>query len=226
MKRIKGARWIQAAAALCTTILLVATPLYVYVRPTFVEAQYRRASFPPSERFGAVERSRLSRTLVEYLRHRASYEDMAALRTDAGEPAMLPSELSHMADVRRVMDGFFWAQAVALVALLAGGVVLWRAGASRHLAAGMRRGVLATVALMGLILVSAAVDFDAFFTLFHRLFFREGTWVFYYDDTLIQLYPLPLWVTAVTAVAVTILAEAGVLYALSAWADRRQAART
>jgi len=219
-----GSIWIQAAVALCVVILLVATPLHVFVRPSFVEAQYRRASFPPSDRFGADERSKLSRTLVEYLRHRASYGDMAALRTDAGDLAMLPSELSHMADVRRVMDGFFVAQAVALMALVGGAWALWRARAWRLLTAGVRRGVVTTVALMGLILASAAVDFDAFFTLFHRLFFQEGTWVFYYDDTLIQLYPLPLWVTAVTAVAVTILVEAGILYGLAVWAEQRLAA--
>jgi len=214
---------LQLVLALCTLIVLVATPLYVYVRPAFVEMQYRRPSFPLSERFAPAERIRLSRTLVEYLRHRASYEDMATLRTDAGDLAMLPSELSHMADVHRVMDAFFWAQALALVLLIGGGVVLvWRKRLS-VLARGVRHGVVATVGLMALILISATVDFDQFFTVFHSLFFKSGTWVFYYEDTLIQLYPLPLWITAVTALAVTILGEAALLWGLAHLAERRLA---
>ena len=32
-----------------------------------------------------------------------------------------------------------------------------------------------------------------FFTRFHQVFFSEGSWLFFEDDTLIQLYPLPLW---------------------------------
>ncbi|MEN6480213.1 MAG: TIGR01906 family membrane protein [Anaerolineales bacterium] len=221
MKQQKGAGWVELVLALCTLIVLVATPLYLFVQPGFVESQYRRESFPASDRFSAEERMRLSRTLVNYLLHRASAEEMAALRTDTGEPALRPSELSHMADVRRVMDGFFWAHGLALAILVLLGIFLVRGRQGPVLLRGLRRGVLLTVGLMVLILVSATLDFDHFFTVFHSLFFRSGTWVFYAEDTLIQLYPLPFWITAVTAFAITIVVEAAAVWMVSWLIERR-----
>ncbi|MGI6375628.1 MAG: TIGR01906 family membrane protein [Anaerolineae bacterium] len=214
-------RWLEPIVALLTLILLLATPLLVYVRPSFAELQYRRAGFPPADRFGDAERLRLSRPLIDYLRHRASYADMAALRTDAGKAALTPAELSHMADVRRVMDSFYWAEGVAVVALLALALWLWRARRAITLTRGLRRGVLLTVGLMAVILIAVAIDFDRFFMVFHSLFFTNGTWVFSYRDTLIQLYPLPFWVTAVTAYVVTILLLAALLWGLATRVDRR-----
>jgi len=39
----------------------------------------------------------------------------------------------------------------------------------------------------------AAVGFQTFFTLFHRVFFEGDSWLFNYTDSLIQFYPLPFW---------------------------------
>lgn len=218
--------WLRPLLAAATFVLLIAAPLYIYVRPAFVELQYARAGFPASERFDAAERTRLSRVLVDYLRHRTSDDDLAALQTDEGQPALIASELSHMRDVRRVMDGFFWAAPIAVAFLSIAAILLRRHSRLDVFTAGLRAGALAILALMGLILVSAAVNFDRFFDLFHRLFFESGTWVFYYQDTLIQLYPTPLWVTAVTAVAVTILFEAAIVWLVSGWVNGQLEKRT
>ncbi len=221
-------RW---AIALLSTVLvitipiiLVATPLYFYVRPGYVEAQYARPGFPPASRFNPAERIRLSEPILRYLRGQVSVEELAATRTDSGEIALLPDEVQHLVDVRQVMDGFFVAHAVACVLALAACVLLWRSAPRPQMPRLLRRGVWLALGLMGLVLVSSLLDFDAFFTRFHQIFFSEGSWVFYEEDTLIQLYPLPFWVDAVLRYTLTILAEAAAALAL-AWGLERHLSR-
>ena len=108
------------------------------------------------------------------------------------------------------------AHAVACVLALSAGILLWRSGRRRQIPRLLRRGVWLALGLMALVLVSSLLDFDAFFTRFHQVFFQEGSWVFDEQDTLIQLYPLPLWVDAVLRYTLTILAEALAVLAL-AW---------
>ena len=42
--------------------------------------------------------------------------------------------------------------------------------------------------------VTAAVNFDGLFAVFHSLFFSQGSWVFNADSLLITMYPEPFWV--------------------------------
>lgn len=215
----------RAMLVICVPIILIVSPLYLYVTSAFVEMQYQLPYVNESTRFDLPERERLSDTLIGYLRHSASENDMATLLTDDGQLAMRPAEVSHMADVRDVMDGFFTAHLVALV-VLAGLVTLaLHLGLERPLADGLSAGVWLVLGLMGTILVAVIVDFDGFFTLFHKLFFVDDTWLFYIEDTLIQLYPLGFWIGAVTWVALTIVVE-GVLVLSLAGRMRRHAERS
>jgi len=52
------------------------------------------------------------------------------------------------------------------------------------------------------------VDFDAFFTWFHSLFFAEGTWVFPYEALLIRVFPLRFWVAAAATWGALVLISA------------------
>lgn len=200
-------------------ILLVASPLYLFVTPSYASRAYTLPGFPPS-RFAPAERERLSDAMVNYLRGRISLQQMVDLRTDAGEPALLPSEVQHMVDVKRVMDGFFIAHAVALVVALAATLLLLPRQPVRW-ALAVRGGIIATGGLIAVVAVAALADFDLFFTVFHRIFFQEGTWTFHYEDTLIQLYPLPFWTRAVRDMTVAIASLAALLYGASRWVERR-----
>jgi integral membrane protein (TIGR01906 family) len=157
---------------------------------------------------------------VNYLRGRATLDDMAELRTDAGEIALRPSEVQHMVDVKQVIDGFFVAHVAGSVLALGSSTVLLRrrpVGWARSL----RHGIWATFGLIAIVAVAAAIDFDLFFTYFHRVFFEEGTWLFFYEDTLIQLYPLTFWIRAVAEISMAIVAGGAVLYTLSRWVEER-----
>jgi integral membrane protein (TIGR01906 family) len=196
-------------------ILLIVTPLFIFVSPSFVRHEYSQRGFPPADRFPPAERQRLSDPILLYLRGRVTVEEMAATRTDAGEIALLPEEVQHLVDVRIVMDGFFVAYRLALLLTALALVALWSAPARAAIPWALRRGVFVCIGLMVFILLFSLMDFDLFFTRFHQMFFSEGTWTFYVEDTLIQLYPLPFWVDAVWKLAVSILAEAAALLLLA-----------
>ena len=71
----------------------------------------------------------------------------------------------------------------------------------------------------------AAVSFDQFFTLFHALFFEGDTWIFSYEDTLIQLFPLPFWYDAALIIVGSTIGLALLIAAFAAWALRGSSAR-
>jgi integral membrane protein (TIGR01906 family) len=206
----------RIALVIAIPVILVASPLYLFVTPEYARHQYARPGFPPADRFAPDERARISDVILRYLRDRASLEEMATVRTDAGEIAMHAEEVQHLVDVKMVTDGFFIAHAVALVVAGASLVLLWYSERRATLYVYLRQGVWITGGLMVLVLLSALLDFDVFFTRFHQIFFEEGTWVFWADDTLIQLYPLPFWIDTVQKIVAAILLQGGVVYALSA----------
>ena len=47
--------------------------------------------------------------------------------------------------------------------------------------------------LIAAILVYLALNFNALFVTFHRIFFEGETWIFKYSDTLIRLFPIRFW---------------------------------
>lgn len=181
---------------LCIPIILIAAPLYLLWRPAYLRYQYARPSFPTSVRFDPAERLRLSTTILRYTVGDAAHEEMAGMQTDEGQTALLPSEAQHLVDVRIVVRGIYAAGAAALGLAVLCGIYLGRTSPSRLVKA-LRAGTLAIVGFLLVVGLTALVDFDRFFTLLHGVFFDPGTWTFFYEDTLIQLYPLPLWTTAI-----------------------------
>jgi integral membrane protein (TIGR01906 family) len=211
----------RIAIMVAVPILLVVTPLYIFISPGFVRHEYAQPTFPPSTRFTPLERLRISDTMVEYLRGEVNLAEMADERTDGGQIALKPSEVDHLVDVKQVTDGFFLAHQIAIVVAVVSLALLIVAGATTDLARGLRQGVWLTAGLILFVLLFAMVDFRLFFTRFHQLFFTEGTWIFYETDTLIQLYPLRFWIDAVWKLGVSILIEAAFVLSVAFAVDRR-----
>jgi integral membrane protein (TIGR01906 family) len=209
----------RALLFITVPLILLLSPLYLFVTNAFVRYEYRQKGFPPSVRFDDLERLRLSATIIGYLRGRNSLQDMAAMRT-AGEVAMRAEEVGHIADVKRVMDGFYVAHGVALLLALSSALVLWFSVRRGTLGPALRRGIWITCGIIALIVGASLIDFETFFTHFHQLFFSADSWLFYEEDTLIQLYPLTLWMDAVWKIGVVVICELVLFYVLTHFIDR------
>lgn len=197
----------HGVATLSVFAILVATPLLVFVTPAWARYQYARQGFPASPRFSPEERQHISETILHYLRGRASLAEMAETRTETGDVALNDDEVQHMVDVKVVVDGFYRVYAASLLLLPACLYALWRSEQRMRVVLSVRHGVWIVGGLMLLMLISSFVDFNVFFTRFHQVFFKPGSWVFYETDTLIQLYPLSFWIDTVWKLSVTILIE-------------------
>jgi len=205
----------QILLIIAMPVILVVSPLYVFVTPAFVRHEYSRKEFGHADRFDDQERLRISDTILHYLRDRTTLQEMAAMRTVAGEIALKDDEVQHLVDVKMVMQACFLAHKIALIMGVICSLVLWRSAQRALLPTSLRRGVWLTAGLMGLIALSSIIDFDLFFTRFHQVFFEANTWMFHERDTLIQLYPLHFWSDTVWKIALVILMEAGLSYLLS-----------
>ncbi|MGQ9683760.1 MAG: TIGR01906 family membrane protein [Anaerolineae bacterium] len=186
---------------LAVVVFLPASNVLLLMRPEFIAFEYRREAVPDSEIYDPPERLRLSQATVDYIngddaRLLQEGRHISQLRY-LGQPVYNERELQHLYDVKAVVRGLRWAWRAALFILLGGlALSIWRPGWRRPYASGTFLGGVLLVGLIGAIVLVALLSFDAFFVRFHQVFFAPGTWTFYYEDSLIQFYPLQFWMDA------------------------------
>ncbi|MFD1214808.1 TIGR01906 family membrane protein, partial [Arthrobacter sp. GCM10027362] len=217
--RPRGGRFCQVLLAVAFPLLLLIGAIRLVCTPLFLWAEYHRPGFP-ADGFGFSTEDRMTygSYAVDFLLNWAGPRYLGGLAGPDGRPLFLPSEVSHMADVKTVVTAAFLAGTVLLVLALACLLYL-----RRNCPGGVRRGLFAGAAatlLLVLVLgVLGALNWQGFFTGFHRLFFTEGTWTFYADDTLIRLFPGRFWMDAGLVIAVLVLMVASLVLAVT-WPTR------
>lgn len=218
---------------LLTPIVLALSVVRLLLFPAYLEIAYRLPGFPPDlYGFTFEERLHWARFGVEYLTNNAGIEYLADLRFPNG--GQVPSfscqymddcnklynarELEHMVDVKNLVVLTLWVWRIALIGLLA--LALWArfGGWLPHFLRALARGGRLTTLLTGVIGLSAALAFGVIFVAFHQIFFSEGTWSFYWTDTLIRLYPERFWRDIFLIVALLPAA----LGALLGWGIKKQ----
>ena len=142
-----------------------------------------------------------------------------------GRPGFDTEAVSHLRDVAEVLSA-----ARTLTIVLGVGLVVWvvvavRRGRVGDVGRALLLAALAIAVGVALALVAALVDFGAFFSGFHALFFAEGTWTFPYDSLLIRLFPEPFWTAAGLSWAVGIAVLAVVYGAIGGALVRRERIR-
>lgn len=166
--------------------------------PLFLEVEYRLPGFPAdSYGFSQADRLRWARPSVEYLVNSAPITFLATLSFEDGQPIYNERELSHMLDVKNVVQLLLKLWYLALLLLVGLGIWAWKANWLPTYQAGLRRGGLLTAALLLGLGAFAAISFWQFFAWFHSLFFSGDSWLFAYSDTLIRLFPIRFWQDAV-----------------------------
>jgi integral membrane protein (TIGR01906 family) len=199
-------------------VRLVCTPLFLW-------AEYHRPGFPAdSFGFSTEDRMTYGSYAVDYLKNWAGPRYLGGLTGPDGQPLFLAGEVGHMADVKTVITGAFLAGTVLLV--LAAGCILYL---RRYCPGGVRRGLFAgsaaTLVLVLVLGVLGSLNWEGFFTEFHRIFFAAGTWTFYTDDTLIRLFPGQFWMDAGLLIGVLVLLVAGLVLAFT-WPTRSRRDRS
>jgi integral membrane protein (TIGR01906 family) len=173
---------------------LIMSSIRILINPWYLDYQYNKPGFP-EDVYGFTREDRLhwGKISLEYLVNNADPSFLGELRLADGSPLYNTRELSHMVDVKAVVQGMLTAWYILGGLLLAGTFALWRTKQLRVLWYALSRGGWITIGIIVTILVSMMINFDALFSVFHSIFFKGDSWLFSYSDTLIRLFPIPLW---------------------------------
>ena len=187
--------------SLLIPIALIGTALRILLTPIYFNIEYRMPYFPADE-YGMTQQERLhwAPFAVKYLVNNSDISYLGDLKFEDETALFNERELKHMTDVKNVVLGALRVWVISLVILLILAILAYRQKWIPDYINGLRRGGIWMIGLavsIGLIAgVSIAANPDIFwefFTLFHKIFFTGDSWLFYYSDTLIRLFPIRFW---------------------------------
>lgn len=202
-----SARVVRILFLVCTPLLLLLSNLYLLATPSFIRYEYSKPAFPPARLYNDTERFFLAEATLHYLRSNQGIDELMNLRSQ-GQPVYNAREIKHLVDVKRVMSVAFWIHKICFLLCSVAAVFAWRQRQERYRALqAIFMGCLALFMALLAIGLLAYVNFDLFFTAFHRIFFEGDSWLFAYSDTLIQLFPVPFWIDATWALALLTIGE-------------------
>lgn len=190
---------LQLCVALSVPFIILMFSVLILFQPWFLTFEYQRDSFP-LDPYGFTQEERLDYGIksiryiiqnepVEYLSKIQYLDDSGRIYTER--------EVSHMQDVQHVFQiakTIFGVLVLLIVALLL--TSYSHPARLESILKGITMGSFLSILLLILIIFCVVFAFDTLFDTFHRLFFSEGTWLFYINDTLIRLFPGKLWMDA------------------------------
>ncbi|MFQ4147808.1 TIGR01906 family membrane protein [Arthrobacter sp. LAPM80] len=217
-------RVFQVLIAVVYPIVLLVLSIRIVTSSVFLWVEYHRPGFPAdSFGFSTDDRITYGSYTIDYLLNFAGPRYLGDLVNDVGNPLFLSREVAHMADVKGVIVMAFLVGLALAIVMVIGMIYL-----ARRSIGGIRRalfaGSIATLALVIALGVFAATGWERFFTDFHKIFFANGTWTFYTDDTLIRLFPSEFWLDAGIFIGALVLVVSSLTLAFT-WPtkDRRRA---
>jgi integral membrane protein (TIGR01906 family) len=160
----------------------------------FPQIEYRMPGFPADDYgFSLQDRLHWSQLSIDYLVNGADISFLSDLAFPNGTSIYNERELSHMHDVKNVVQPVLVIGYAAWFLMLA--VAVWArwGGWWQEYMNGIRRGGWLLAGLVVILGVLGSISFWQFFTVFHELFFKGNSWLFEYTDTLIRLFPMRFW---------------------------------
>jgi integral membrane protein (TIGR01906 family) len=193
-------RWV---AALTMPVFLLLTVSRLMIADWYPSYEYAKPDFP-ADRYGWTQQERLDLALpsIHFLNSLLPADQAIGLlsaQVHLGTRSLLftRNELSHMEDVKRLVDALWRVQVIAGVLMLGSLVILFARRETRRSAyLAMMAGGILTTALLFVLVFLVLAGFDALFVQFHEIFFPQGNWTFDYNDSLIRLFPEKLWFDA------------------------------
>ena len=218
------ASWI---VTLGVPLLLILGSVRLAMTPQFLSFEYHRPDMHADPYgFTLEDRLRWGPLGIEYLVTDADISLLGDLRFANGNPMFSERELQHMVDVKVVTRAAFFVLAGTLIVVPLCVLYLWRNGRRHQLREALLRGAIFTLGGIVAVIFGAVIAWDMFFSLFHRLFFADGTWIFYTSDTLIRLYPEKFWFDTALIIGIVVIGGALLIAGLAWWSWRRDAHRT
>jgi integral membrane protein (TIGR01906 family) len=194
---------LQALLVILVLTFLLLTGIRLLLTDAFVQIEYNFPWFPEDE-YGMTKAERLEYAPIalEFLLNGADESLLADLEFEDGSVLFNQRELDHMVDVQ-VLTGAFLKVWYLSIGLLAGVLIwAWRGRWWAELNRMLSNSGWVILVIIATLILLMLLSFDLVFTNFHRIFFEGDSWLFYYSDTLIRLFPLRFWQDAFGLVGV------------------------
>ncbi len=195
------------------TIVMIILPFVILMNgvilvftENFLKYEYNTPDFPEDPYgFTLEERIEYGTESVNYITNvlnRIPDSYLADLTMKDGTPLYNEREVSHMADVKAVFQNCRALMAMMIVfIILTGWLVTRRPDSFPGFLRALAWGSSLTLLIMILIGIGIYTGFDTLFDRFHHLFFTGDSWLFYESDSLIRLFPEPLWISGFSLAA-------------------------
>jgi integral membrane protein (TIGR01906 family) len=197
---------------ICIPFLLMMGAVRLLLNSFFLDYEYHLPNFP-EDPYGFTTNDRLywGKISLNYLVNDQGISYLGDLKFADGSSFYNERELSHMADVKNLIQVCLKIWYVVIIALLGLWFWSWRKNWSSIYWKWVARGGLLTIGVIIAVLLGVAINFDALFRGFHAIFFTGDTWLFYTSDSLIRLFPEKLWSDAFLFMGIFTLTGAIVL---------------
>ncbi len=175
-------------------VMIIFSVARVLMTPLFPSIEYNMPAFPDDPYgFTKDERLKWSKLSIEYLMNNADISFFDSYKLSDGSPLYNDRELSHMDDVKSLVHKALLVWNLSGFVFHVGVLLSLRSGDYESFKMGFLRGGYLTIGIIAAILLSVVINFDVLFTQFHSLFFQGDSWIFYYSDTFIRLFPIRFW---------------------------------
>jgi integral membrane protein (TIGR01906 family) len=191
-------RWLVVLTMPFFLALIMVRLLIVWDWPSYPSIEYRRIT-PDRYGFTPEQRLELAEANLNFLRSPEPAEEAIRLLEElrlpgTSDPLFNQSEISHMFDVKKLVDAFKILMWVLTIVVLGGLIYLLASPRRRHQGyKAMYHGGLFTMGVLLGIGLLTLVSWNFVFTQFHEILFPPGTWQFAYSDSLIRLFPEKFW---------------------------------
>lgn len=215
-------RSLRNFTSLLIPVILIAGVIRLIPTDAYLSVEYGKTSFP-ADSFGFDPGMRFTHasTNLKYVRTGAP---ISALSDQKHSQAALynSQELKHMIDVQNVYTAVNRLWTAAILLLLVVGILFWvRSGSLAFTISAIKTGSLLTAGLVGAVGLLAVIAWQAWFVLFHEIFFTAGSWTFSATDTLIRLFPEKFWFDTAVNVSAASLIAGLILFFFSSLLERR-----
>lgn len=214
-------------AAISTIIIILVTSIDLNsFNKDFYASEYKKLNTSQSLGMTDKDLNKATTTILDYLRDNRKNINVQISIKGTETDAFNAKEASHMADVKRLYHVAIVVRNVALLALI--GSILYlcirlKKGAFTLLSINyMKTAVLFAVFLI-MMAAWAIADFDAFWTSFHRIFFRNDLWLLDpATDLMINLFPAQFFGNLIVRIITGFLVTYSILFLISYLYLRKQ----
>jgi len=168
----------------------------------YLAFEYGKSDFP-DDPFGFDRTQRLAYAAanLQFITQNQPLEDLAGQEQN-GNKLYNSRELKYMEDVQNAYQAAWRVGQVALsLAVLCGLALAWRKESRPAFVSILRAGGALTSGLVLMVGLVAIVAWQAWFSVFHQIFFAAGSWTFSFSDTVTRLFPEKFWYDASLTIA-------------------------